>query len=143
MFSGIVAFQMLQQARSNVLCLANINPKGAEETVNPGRLRCVQQDRFTLEQELAVTVFGERRVGFGRLVNAIGICSRFECELRRAHFDHPPKCCFANVTKICVDSENVWTMLDQGRIEKTIWQPMEARVWQVEGWLPDGLEKSP
>jgi hypothetical protein len=34
-------------------------------------------------------------------------------------------------------------MVDQGRIEKTIWQPMEARVWQVEGWLPDGLEKSP
>ena len=96
--AGIVAFQMLQQARSNVPGLANINPKGAEETVNPGRLWRILQDGFALEQELAVTIFGERRVGFGRLVNALGICLRFEYELRRSHFDHPPRCCFANVT---------------------------------------------
>jgi hypothetical protein len=39
-------------------------------------------------------------------------------------------------------------MFEQGRIEKTIWQPMEVQVEQVEvgqvgEWLPDGLEESP
>jgi len=72
----IVALEMLQNPRPNVLGRTDINPKGAEETVDPGRFRRVAQDRFALKQEPAVTILGERHRRRS-LFNAVGFYSSF------------------------------------------------------------------
>jgi hypothetical protein len=50
---------MHQNPRANVLRRTNINPKGAEESVDPGGFGRIPYDRFALKQELAVTILGE------------------------------------------------------------------------------------
>lgn len=69
----IVAVQVLQNPRPNVLRLANINPEGAEETIDAGGFRRISQDRFALKQELAVTIFCERHRRCGRPSAGIGV----------------------------------------------------------------------
>ena len=45
----VVALQVLQNPRLDVLRRTDINPKGAEESVDPGGFWCVPQDRFRLK----------------------------------------------------------------------------------------------
>src|SRR5258708_35094578 len=54
---------MLHNSRPYVLCSTYINPKGTKETVDPGAVGRVPQDRFALKQELTVTILRE---GHGR-----------------------------------------------------------------------------
>ena len=61
----IVALEMLQNPRPKVLGLANINPEGAEQTVDPGAFGRIAQDRFALKQKFAVPIFCERRTVLG------------------------------------------------------------------------------
>ena len=70
----VVAFQVLQNPRLNILRRTDINPKGAEESVDPGGFGCVPQDRFTLKQELAVTILSERH-RCRSLFNGVGFYS--------------------------------------------------------------------
>src|SRR5260370_12754445 len=86
----IVTFQVFEDPRSEVLCLANVDPKSIKETVDAGALGCVLHDRFALKQIPAVTSFGERHAG-SSLFSVLFIgsrfgSSRFGLERRRSHW---------------------------------------------------------
>ncbi len=86
----IVTFQVFEDPCSEVLCLANVDPKSIKETVDAGALGRILQDRFALKQIPAVTSFGERHAG-SSLFSVLFISSRFGnsrfgLERRRSHW---------------------------------------------------------
>ena len=77
-YARIVAAQMLEEARAQVVGFADVDPEGVEKTVNAGRFRCVFQDTFALKQIAAVTRFRKR---YGSPVfDAFSMYFRFELE---------------------------------------------------------------